>query len=249
MSSLVAATVSSGVAFARTGFSLRGILAGLAMFALTAFGFQVNDVLDYRKDRAAGVQRPIATGILSRKAAMLFAGALLLLTFAASAWVGRGAKVLAVTSLALIFYTPAAQRLPLVKGLYVALLCVAPLYYGSVVSNAHFPLPPYALLVAFIVGREAFMDSNETRGDRGAGMVTIGAVLGETRAKRASICLMALSMAIFVALASGVIAKTAATLALVSLLCVFIWPRLDDTKRIELSRIPMLAAAVAIACG
>ena len=66
------------------------------MFSLTAFGFVVNDILDYHKDVASGVMRPIATGILSRKAAMLFALALLLSTYAVSALVGSGGRVLAV---------------------------------------------------------------------------------------------------------------------------------------------------------
>jgi 4-hydroxybenzoate polyprenyltransferase len=99
---------------------VRGLLAGLAMYSLTAFGFQVNDILDYAKDRAAGVSRPIARGALSRGAAALFAVALLLMTFALSAWVGAGGGVLAATAAALMLYTPSARKLPLIKGLYVA---------------------------------------------------------------------------------------------------------------------------------
>ena len=249
MSSLVPGTLSCAAVFARNGFSVRGILAGLAMYALAAFGFQVNDVLDFRKDRAAGVERPIASAILSRQTALLFALALLLVTFGVSAFVGCGGRVLAATALALILYTPTARQLPLIKGFYVAALCVAPLYYGSVVSGVPYRWPPYVLVAVFIAGREAFMDSNEIEDDRRAGMATIAAVIGETRTKRIATCIMALSMAVLAAVAAGGIAKAAAIAALVSLLCVFIWPRLDDRKRIELSRIPMLAAAVALACG
>jgi len=249
MSSLIPGFLSWAVVFVKAGFSLRGVLAGLAMCTLTAFGFQVNDILDFRKDQAAGIQRPIATEIISRSGAMVFALALLAVTFALSAWIDAGGRVLAVTAIALVLYTPSARTLPLIKGLYVAGLCAVPLYYGSQISATHYPWPSYALLAMFIVGREALMDANEMRGDRGAGMMTIAVLFGAARAKWGGVWAMALSMAIFAAVFSATIARLSAAAALVSLLCVFLWPQLDDDKRVEWSRIPMLAGAVAIACG
>ena len=249
MSSLVAGTLSGAVYWTHTGLSVRGILVGLAMFTLTAYGFVVNDILDYHKDAAAGVMRPIATGMLSRKAATLFALALLLSTYAISAVVGSGGKVLEVTALALILYTPASRYLPLIKGFYVAALCVVPLYYGSAVSRAQYAWPAYGLLAIFVAGREALMDANEVQGDRSAGMVTIAVAFGEARTKRIGIFIMVLSLACGVVIATGVVAKVAFTVAILSLLCVMNWPHLNESKRVELSRIPMLAAAVGIACG
>lgn len=219
------------------------------MFTLTAFGFVVNDILDSHKDAAAGVTRPIATGMLSRKAAMLFALVLLLSTYVVSAFVGLGEKVLAVTALALVVYTPAARYLPLMKGFYVAALCVVPLYYGSAVSRAQYAWPAYGLLAIFVAGREAFMDATEVRGDRNAGMVTIAVAFGEARTKRIGIFVMLLSLACGVTIATRGVAKVAFSLAILSLLCVMNWPDLNERKRVELSRIPMLVAAVGIACG
>ena len=83
---------------------------------------------------------------------MVFAFILLLVTFAFSAWAGSGVRVLAVTALALILYTPSARKAPLIKDLYVAGLCMAPLYYGSVVSGVQYAWSPYALLALFIIG-------------------------------------------------------------------------------------------------
>jgi 4-hydroxybenzoate polyprenyltransferase len=219
------------------------------MFSLTAFGFVVNDILDYHKDIAAGVMRPIARGVLSRKAAMLFAIALLLSTCAVSTSVGSGWKVLAATALALMLYTPAARYLPLIKGFYVAALCMAPLYYGSEVSHAQYSWPSYGLLAVFVVGREALMDANEVQGDLSADMVTIAVVFGEARTKWIGTCIMALSLTAGIMIATGGVAKAALIVALLSLLCVINWPHLNDSRRVELSRIPMLAAAVGIACG
>jgi 4-hydroxybenzoate polyprenyltransferase len=219
------------------------------MFTLTAFGFVVNDILDYHKDAAAGVTRPIATGMLPRKAAMLFALALLLCTYSVSAFVGSGGKVLAATALALILYTPAARYLPLIKGFYVATLCVVPLYYGSAVSRVEYAWPSYGLLAIFVVGREALMDANEIRGDRSVGMLTIAVALGQARTKRIGVFIMALSLTGGVFTATDGFARVAFTVALISLLCVMNWPNLDESRRVELSRIPMLAAALGIACG
>jgi 4-hydroxybenzoate polyprenyltransferase len=219
------------------------------MFTLTAFGFVVNDILDYHKDAAAGVTRPIAMGMLSRKAAMLLALALLLSTYAVSAFVGSGGKVLAATALALTLYTPAARYFPPIKGFYVAALCVVPLYYGSAVSRAQYAWPSYVLLAIFVVGREALMDANEVRGDRSSGMVTIAVAFGEARTKRIGIFIMALSLTCGIMIATGGLAKVAFTVAILSLLCVMNWPHLNESRRVELSRIPMLAAAVGIACG
>jgi len=247
MSSLVAGTLSGAVFWTRTGLSVRGILVGLAMFTLTAFGFVVNDILDYHKDAAAGVTRPIAMGMLSRKAAMLLALALLLSTYAVSAFVGSGGKVLAATALALTLYTPAARYFPPIKGFYVAALCVVPLYYGSAVSRAQYAWPSYVLLAIFVVGREALMDANEVRGDRSSG--TIAVAFGEARTKRIGIFIMALSLTCGIMIATGGLAKVAFTVAILSLLCVMNWPHLNESRRVELSRIPMLAAAVGIACG
>jgi 4-hydroxybenzoate polyprenyltransferase len=93
------------------------------------------------------------------------------------------------------------------------------------------------------------MDANEVRGDRSADMVTIAVVFGEARTKWLGTCIMALSLTAGVMVASGGVAKAALLAALLSLLCVINWPHLNDSRRVELSRIPMLAAAVGIACG
>jgi 4-hydroxybenzoate polyprenyltransferase len=219
------------------------------MWLLTGLGFVINDILDYRKDAAAGVDRPIARGVLSRKIALVLSGAMALAVFALSTWVGSDGSVLAATGLALILYTPLAKRLPLFKGLFVATLCIAPLYYGSLICHAHYVWPLYLFMTAFVVGREALMDADELRGDLRAGLITVAAILGCDRTKRIGIGIMAMSLAGTCVVAGGWFARTAAVTSLLSLLLIFGWPRLNDTKRIELSRLPMLAAVLAIACS
>jgi len=250
LSSLVAGTLSfAAVAAGRGHLSLASVAAGLAMTSLAMFGFAVNDIFDYRKDRAAGVRRPVAAGELSRKRAACLAAALLLCAGLLSAGLGAGGKTLGATALALLLYSPIAQRVPPVKGVFVAGLCCAPLWYGAAAGGVHYPALSYAMLGCFVLGREALMDSDEMAGDRRAGIETVAAVFGAAIARRAGLALMFLSAAGLAAIAPGGAARIAGMATLLSLAGVFAWPGLDDSGRIRLSRFPMLIGAVAIACA
>lgn len=177
------------------------------MTILTMFGFVVNDVVDFDKDARAGVRRPIATGELSRSGGVLFAAALLMFAYLASPVGGSGETVLAVTSLSLVAYSPLAQRYPLGKGAYVAVLCCAPLLYGSVISGVRLSWLSYATLACFVLGREALMDSDELAGDRRSGIETIAGILGCSRTRRIGAIVMLLSAALLVGIERGSIGR------------------------------------------
>lgn len=245
--SLVAGMLSSGVAVARTGFHVRGLWIGLAMWCVTAFGFVINDILDYDKDKAAGVDRPVAQDSLSRGHAALLALFLLLLAFGISAGLRAGGGVLAATVIALILYTYVTRHLTLFKGLYVAVLCIAPLYYAAVVVHAHYPPVLCAMTAVFIFGREMLMDANEMAGDRNAGLVTLAAAMGQRWSRGMGACLMAAALAWLTVASESVVGRSAAALSFVMILLVLAWPRVREDKRIALSRLPMFAAAVAVA--
>ena len=247
-SSIIAGAVSLAAVWIHSGFSVRAILVGLAMSVVTMFGFVINDILDYDKDVAAGVQRPIAMGALSRPAALMFSVLLLLVVWSLSSTVGTGSSVLALTALALLLYTPFARRVPLIKGLYVAGLCVVPLYYASAVSGVSSSWHAYGVLVLWIFGREMLMDANEM-GGRQAVMTTPAVVFGQDRARQLGAGMMIVATMCLVAVAQGLFGKSMAILSIMSLLCVLLWPRVEEGRRIELSRLPILAAALALASG
>ncbi len=250
VSSLVPGILSGlAVVAARGRLSLPGLAAGAAMSALTAFGFVVNDIFDCHKDRAAGIRRPIAAGELTIRGAALLAIALLVCAGLLSLAAGAGGKLLVLTCAALLLYSPVAQRFPLTKGIYVAGLCCVPLFYGSVVGGTRYPWVAYLPLIAFVLGREALMDSDEAPGDSRSGIRTIAAVLGPARARQFALGFMLLALAGTAAIASGVVGEVAAASALVCWLAVFTWPGLEESLRIRLSRYPMLIGAVAIACS
>jgi geranylgeranylglycerol-phosphate geranylgeranyltransferase len=222
------------------------VLVGLAMFTVTMFGFVVNDVLDFKKDVGAGVLRPIAMGTVSRQVALAFAVLLLAVAGWISVAVGAGSVVLMLTAVALIVYTPWAQHLPFVKGLYVAGLCIAPLYYASVVSRFSISVAAYATLALYILGREILMDANEIAGDRLAGMKTVAVVMGQGDARWLGVVMMVVSLTCLNLVAKGVVGRTSAVVSAVSLVFVLLWPRMDEDRRIAFSRLPMLAAVMAV---
>ena len=245
--SVIAGALSLSVVWVHHGSSTRAILVGLVMSVATMFGFVVNDIIDYRKDASARVKRPIATDSLSRTTAFMFSVCLLLLVWLLSALLGKGSSVMTMTVLALILYTPFARCMPLFKGLYVAGLCLLPLYYASAVSDVSASWRAYAVLVFFIVGRETLMDAHEMVGDRQAGMATIAVALGRTHARHIGIAMMIAATVCLVWVAQGFLGKSLAFLANITLLSVLRWPQVEEGRRIELSRVPMLVAALAVA--
>ena len=218
LSAGLAGALSLAAVWIRSGFFERAVLVGLVMCTVTMFGFVINGILDFEKDVAATVRRPIAMGSLSRQRALMFAVSLLLVVWALCAAVSSGSTVVMLTVLSLVLYTPSARHLPLLKGLYVAGLSMTPLYYASVTSHVNFSGAAYALLALFIFGREMLMDAHEIADDRRAGIRTMAVSLGQSEARR---------------LGAGV-------------MCVFVWPRVEEGRRIAFSRLPMLAAALAL---
>ena len=241
LSSAVAGTLTTAVA--------GNLAAGLAMTALAMFGFAVNDIFDYRKDRAARVRRPIADGRLSKAGAACLAAGMLACAAVLGLAAGSGGAVLAITAAALTLYSPLALRYPLIKDAMVAGLCCLPLYYGAVAGGRQVAWVSYAGITCFVMGREILMDADELEGDRKAGIRTVAAVWGRVRTARIGSAVMLVSAAALIVLVDGAVAKGAAAGTLALLACVFTWPGLGWHRRVELSRWPMLLGAIALARG
>jgi len=246
LSAGLAGVLSLATIWIRSSFSEKGVLVGFVMWTVTMFGFVINDIFDFEKDVAANVRRPIATGSLSRKAALFFAIFLLLVVWLLGSAVGSGNSVVMLTVLALVLYTPSARHLPWLKGLYVAGLSLVPLYYASVVSQANVSRAAYWLLALFIFGREMLMDAHEIADDWRAGMRTMAMFLGQTEARHLGAAMMIVSLACLNLVVRGVLGKTLAILSVASLFCVLVWPQVEEGTRISYSRLPMLAAALAL---
>jgi len=219
------------------------------MTALAMFGFTVNDIFDYHKDRAAGIKRPIAEETLSRASAVWLAAALLFAACLLAVLAGSGGMVVAITSAALFLYSPVTRRYPLSKDLYAASLCCAPLYYGALAGGGAYEWSSYAVLGCFVLGREILMDAEELSGDLRGGVRTIAAMLGHRCTMRIGSTLMLVSAAVLASMVRGSVVGFSAVATLVALVWVLCMPGLDDQMRVRLSRFPMLLGAVAVAFG
>ena len=91
------------------------------------------------------------------------------------------------------------------------------------------------------------MDAHELEGDRQAGMTTPAVALGQARARWLGVALMTVATMCLIGIAKGPFGKILAVVSILSLLCVLLWPRIEEERRIEFSRLPMLAAALAVA--
>ena len=237
---LTAAAAAGGAG----GMTVRGAAAGLTMTALAMFGFCINDIADFEKDRGAGVRRPVATGELSRSAAARLAAMLLACAALLAFVTGTGLTAAAITAVALVVYSPAARRFPLCKDLYVAAACCGPLYYGATAGGRTCSWISYAVLVCFVAGREVLMDSEEAEGDMRAGVRTIATRIGSRWGARIGVTSMLAAAAGLATIAHGPVATSASVVTLVSLAWV-----LSGTRRVERSRFPMLLGTVALAWG
>ncbi len=246
LSSCVAGLLAFAAVWLKADFSRSAVLAGIAMGLVTMFGFVLNDILDYSKDKGAGVQRPIALGQLSRRTALLFS-ILLVATACFCALLIRGAPVLLLTAIALVLYTPLARRIPKLKGAYVAALSLLPLLYGATITHCNISGAAYAMDALFVFGREVLMDADELAGDQLAGMHTVAASLGSSSARRLGMILMLGSLFGLNFVSKGMIGSLAAAVSLASLVCILAWHGVTESRRISFTRVSMLAGAVALA--
>jgi len=249
-SSVVAGSLTAASAIAGQGRPIfRSAAAGLAMTTVTMFGFVVNDIFDYHKDRAAGIQRPLAAGTLSLKKAAWLAIATFLAAPLIGVFAGAGAGVLVIVGGMLLFYSPLAQRYSLCKDVYVAMLCCVPLYYGSVVGGGQYPWFAYVLVGSFVFGRELLMDADELEGDTSFGMKTAAAFLGQRATAGIGMGLMILAAADTAVVVHGRFATATSIAGFAFLAGIFTWPGLQRRRRISLSRVPMLFGAISVAWG
>jgi geranylgeranylglycerol-phosphate geranylgeranyltransferase len=229
--------------------TLCSLAAGLAMLTLSMFGFVVNDIADYEKDRVSGIRRPIAAGEVSRDSAAWFAFALFCASELLAMAAHTGGMLIPFIAGALVVYPPIAYRFPLLKEACVAGLCCLPLFYGELAAGTPLPWQRYAVLATFIFGREILMDADEVEGDTRAGLRTIAARIGVCRASAAGIALMCAGSSALVFVIHDAIARIAAISMAASVAAIFAWPGLASGRRICYSRVSMLLGALSVSVG
>lgn len=215
----------------------------MVTFLVCAFGFTVNDIFDRGKDEVAGVQRPIALGIISPHVAIVAAlvtGASALIT----ACVAGPVLDVGCTLILLLCYSPVAYRWPLAKNIYAAAMCCFPFAHVALLGDRHFSPTLYLLIVSFIGGRELLMDTEERMGDERTGLYTLASRLGDATSRSLAWLLMVIATAYA---ASELVDNPQRLLACAALITVALIPAIPKARQVSASRLPMLLITVAVA--
>jgi geranylgeranylglycerol-phosphate geranylgeranyltransferase len=164
------------------------VLAALTVTLIVAFGFVINDYQDGDADRVDKPNRPIPSGRISRRTALIVAIALVVVS-QAIAWraLGPGLALFAVAATALTAaYSFFLKSTVLLGNLTIAVLDSSILLYGGLVAG-NLPAAVWIatlLVLIYVLAQEVFYTVEDVRGDREAGVRTVATAFGVNKAVR-----------------------------------------------------------------
>jgi len=150
-------------------------IAAIAASLVMASGNIINDIFDLEIDKINRPERPLPSGKISNKEALVLYFIFLLLSFIFSWFINLPAFLIVVVStLILYLYSKYIKRIPLVGNIIVAFLTgLVFIYGGFVVDNPKAAIVP--ALFAFLINliREVVKDMEDINGDRMIGVITL----------------------------------------------------------------------------
>ncbi|MCH8290558.1 geranylgeranylglycerol-phosphate geranylgeranyltransferase [Candidatus Poribacteria bacterium] len=143
------------------------LTVAISALLLLSAGNAFNDYCDYEIDRINKPQRPIPSGRVQRRGALIFAIVLLSIGAALGFLVNRYAALIAlIVSSCLIAYAVWLKRTPLVGNLVVGMLTGLTFIAGGVaVMSIRGVLVPAIFAFLFTTAREIVKDIEDTEGD------------------------------------------------------------------------------------
>lgn len=220
----------------------------LPIVFVTMAGFIINDIFDIQRDKFRGDEKPIASGKLTISASITLLFILIFLSFSVEGIFGewQSFKIILITLIAVFLYTPFAHRFPVIKGLYTAVLCCAPLLYGSAISHRQIPIIMYIVLCTYVVGRELLLDTKDLQYDLSFGIKTPAAHLGEKASPIIAWTLMWLSIVVLLFFMKTTVGIILASTALIFLGVSQVLSFSGINRSVWTSRMAMLLGALAI---
>lgn len=174
---------------------ITAILAAL----VTGTGNVLNDCFDLEIDRVNKPKRPLPSGRITPRAAVVWYLMLsVLATAAASTLLPRNLGLLIVGwQVALAIYARWCKRWLVIGNLVVAAISCSAFLAGALVArNPRAALIPAAIAFVFVVCREIVKGMEDVRGDRQGGVRTLAVALGAERAGTIASVLMLLLAAL-----------------------------------------------------
>jgi len=158
-----------------TGYSIsKIILAGISAGLTASAGNVINDIIDKNADKINHPERPLPSGKISVRLAVIEYLVLVVSAVAISFFINRLAlNVVLLTTVLLLIYSTRLKRIPLLGNFTIAFLTGFAFIYGGVaVDNPRAAVIPalFAFFINFI--RELVKDLQDIRGDSAAGIKT-----------------------------------------------------------------------------
>ena len=170
------------------------IVVAVAAFLLLSAGNALNDFCDVEADRINRPLRPIPSGQIKRRSALIFAIVLFVIGTGLGLYVGRLAFLVAcMVSVLLALYTLRLRRLLLVGNILIGVLTGLTFISGGIaVGVIGRAIVPAIFAFLFTAGREVIKDIQDVKGDNMSGLPSLAVKWGQRRAMHVSFVFLAL---------------------------------------------------------
>ena len=147
--------------------NIRLLLVSISAFALLSAGNAINDYCDYEIDRINRPRRPLPSGRIRRRDALIFAILLVIMGIWLGTLINRNATGIAIlVFIALASYAFWLKRMPLIGNLVVSGLTSLTFIAGGVaIDSVRGTLIPAIFAFLFTTAREIVKDLEDTEGD------------------------------------------------------------------------------------
>lgn len=172
---------------------IRLLLVSISALALLSAGNAINDYCDYNIDRINRPKRPLPSGRIQRRHALIFAIVLVVIGIYLGALINRNATGIAIlVCVALVSYAFWLKRTPFVGNLVVSGLTGLTFIAGGVaIDSVKGTLIPATFAFLFTTAREIVKDLEDTEGDLKHNVKTL-AILNPQLAVKTAIGFMGL---------------------------------------------------------
>ncbi len=143
------------------------LLVSIAALVLLSAGNAINDYYDYEIDQVNRPRRPLPSGRIRRRDALIFAILLIIIGIWLGTLINRNATAFAIlVSIALVSYAFWLKRMPLIGNLVVSGLTGVTFVAGGVaIDSVQATLIPATFAFLFTTAREIVKDLEDTEGD------------------------------------------------------------------------------------
>jgi geranylgeranylglycerol-phosphate geranylgeranyltransferase len=170
-----------GAVVAGSPFSLALAMAIIASFAISGAGIILNDFYDIEIDKINAPERPLPSGRIKKRSAMIFGFALFVLGIGISTMLNVYCLGIAVLNTILeILYAKKFKQIAILGNAVDSWFVASTFLFGAALTM-NFNIIWMLAILAFLanMGREIFGDLEDLEGDRKMGLKTLPIIAGE----------------------------------------------------------------------